>query len=126
MTIDYIVIDSETFNVPVISIKRTADFLDKMAERTNDGKLHRELIGVYFNYQIKFGQAAMADYSALWEKLTEPVEFHTVIVPDEDGSLQFSAYFAGISDEIRRIDGSTRYWKNLTANFIARIPARTP
>jgi hypothetical protein len=120
-----ITIDGSTYSVPVMSIKRTADFLDKFAERTVDGKLHRELIGVYFNYKLQFGQASMVDYAALWDKLTEPVEFHTVIIPDEDGDLTFTAYFSGISDELVRVSGSTRYWKNLTVNFIAQEPARS-
>ena len=120
-----ITIDGVTYNVPVRSIKRTADFLDKFAERTVDGKLHRELIGVYFNYKLQFGQAGMTDYAALWQKLTEPVEFHTIIIPDEDGDLTFTAYFSNVSDELVKVKGSGRYWKNLTANFIAREPART-
>lgn len=120
-----ITIDGVVYNVPVISIKRSADFLDKYAERTVDGVLHRELIGVYFNYQIKFGQASMADYSLLWQKITEPEEFHTVIIPDEDGDLTFTAYFAGIKDEMVKVKGSNRFWKNLTINFIARSPARS-
>ena len=118
-----ITIDGVTYNVPVRSIKRTADFLDKFAERTVDGKLHRELIGVYFNYQLQFGQASMADYAALWQKLTEAEEFHTVVIPDEDGNLTFTAYFSNISDELIKVDGATRYWKNLTVNFIAQEPA---
>ncbi len=48
-------IDGTEYNVPVISIKRTADFLDKFATRTESGDLQRELIGVYFNYQPQFG-----------------------------------------------------------------------
>ena len=51
-----IIIDAVTYDIPVTSIKRTADFLDKYAERTEDGKLQRELIGVYFNYQLAFGR----------------------------------------------------------------------
>ena len=117
-------IDGVTYNVPVVSIKRTADFLDKFAERTVDGKLHRELIGVYFNYKLKFGQASMSDYSALWSKLTEPTEFHTVVVPDEDGDLTFKAYFSGVSDELVKVSGANRFWKDLTVNFIAQEPAR--
>ena len=120
-----ITIDGVTYNVPVISIKRTADFLDKFAERTADGKLHRELIGVYFNYKLQFGQASMTDYAALWEKLTEPEEFHTVVIPDEDGDLTFTAYFSNVGDELVKVSGATRYWKNLTANFIAQEPARS-
>lgn len=121
-----IIIDTISYNVPIVSIAVNAEFLDKFAERTNDGKLHRELIGVYFNYQIKFGQASMTDYAALWAKLTEPVEFHTVIVPDEDGNFEFSAYFSNIKTKLSRVKGTTRYWKDLTVNFIAEMPARTP
>jgi hypothetical protein len=118
-------IDGVDYDVPVMSIKRKADFLDKHAERTVDGVLHRELIGVYFNYQLRFGQAPMTEYSALWNVLTEPVESHSVTVPDEDGDLTFDAYMSNISDELVKIKGEDRYWKSLTVNFIAMEPART-
>lgn len=120
-----ITIDGVVYNVPVISLKRSADFLDKFAERTIDGKLHRELIGVYYNYQIQFGRApTIAAYNALWDKLTEPEEFHTVIVPDEEGTRTFSAYFSNIKDEMVRWSDDGNYFKRLTVNFIARQPAR--
>jgi len=123
-----VVIDGQTFDIPVISLKRKADFLDKMAERTSDGKLHRELIGVYFNYQLVLGTITdMSEYSSLWDKLTEPVEFHTVTVPDTgSGDYSFTAYFANVTDEMRKIKKSTNYWKSLTVNFIAESPAKTP
>ncbi len=122
-----IIIDSVTYDIPVMSIIRRADFLDKYAERTEDGVLHRELIGVYFNYQIKFGQSLdTAEYAALWLKLTEPEEFHTVTVPDEDGSYTFTAYFSNVGDELRKQKGASNFWKSLTVNFTAQSPARTP
>lgn len=123
-----ITIDGTTYNVPVLSLARKGDFLDKYAERTEDGELHRELIGVYFNYQLTFGQTNdTAEYKALWEKLTEPEEFHTVIVPDEDGeSYEFTAYFSNVGDTLRRVKDSVTFWKTLTVNFIAKSPARTP
>ena len=118
-------IDGKTYNVPVVSLKRSADFLDKFAERTIDGKLHRELIGVYFNYQLQFGRApSTAAYNELWDKLTEPVEFHTIIVPDEEGTRTFSAYFSNIKDEMVKWSEEGNYFKSLTVNFIARQPAR--
>ena len=117
-------IDGSTYNVPVISIKRTADFLDKFATRTENGDLQRELIGVYYNYQLQFGSTLdMDEYARLWSKLTEPIEFHTVTVPDESGDYTFTAYFAGVSDEMRRQTAAKNYWKNLTVNFIAKSPA---
>lgn len=120
-----IIIDGETYNIPILSIKRKADFLDKYAERTADGVLHRELIGVYFNYQLKLGSTTdTTEYARLWEKLTEPEEFHTVIVPDEDGDYTFTAYFSNVGDELRKVKNAKNYWNGLTVNFIAKEPAR--
>lgn len=122
-----IVIDGESFAIPILSIKRKAEFLDKYAERTEDGVLHRELIGVYFNYELAFGRTHDVDeYAALWAKLTEVEEFHEVTVPDFDGTggqYTFEAYFAGVSDELRKEDSTRTFWKNLVVNFIAKSPA---
>jgi len=122
-------IDGSTFDVPVLNIKRSADVLDKYAERTIDGKLHREIIGVYYNYQVAFGRTlVVADYHDLWDALTEPVEFHTIIIPDEDGNRTFQAYITGVSDEFVKVldDDATRYMKSLVCKFIAQSPSRTP
>jgi len=120
-----IIIDSVTYNVPVQSIKRKAEFLDKYAERTEDGILHRELIGVYFNYELQFGRTTnTAVYATLWAKLTEVTEFHTVTVPDLDGApYTFTAYFAGVSDNLRKSNDTKTFWKDLVVNFIAQSPA---
>ena len=118
-------IDGITYNIPVVSIKRKADFLDKYADRSESGDLKRELMGVYFNYQLQLGNTLnTSEYSRLWDKLTEPVEFHTVTGPDEDGEYTFTAYFSNVGDEVRRIVGEKNYFKSLTVNFIAKSPAR--
>lgn len=122
-----IIIDGITYNVPVISVRRKAEFLDKYAERTEGGNLRRELIGVYFNYQITFGRTAnVAEYAALWNKLTEAVEFHTVTVPDESGDYTFVAYFSNVGDELVKTRGAANFWSGLTVNFIARSPENAP
>jgi hypothetical protein len=122
-----LIIDDITYDIPVISLTRTADFLDKYAERTEDGVLHRELIGVYYNYKLQLGATLdTAEYAALWDKLSEPEEYHTVTVPDEDGiSYTFTAYFASVGDELRKVKDAVTFWKSLTVNFIAQSPART-
>jgi hypothetical protein len=121
-----ITIDGLNYDVPVLEMTRKAEFLDKYAERTEDGILHRELIGVYYNYQIKFGQTNDAvTYAALWNKLSEPEEFHSVTVPDENGDYTFTAYFSSVGDTMRRKTQAANFWKELTVNFIAQAPART-
>jgi hypothetical protein len=126
-----IIIDGETFDVPVIGLNERCDFLDKYAERTVDGKLHRELIGCYFNQQVQFGApvgaSQRAAYAALWEKLSEPEEFHEVTVPDDDGvDFTFRAYFSNVSRQLRKWKSSQTAWKSMTVNFTAEEPARTP
>lgn len=120
-----VVVDGSVYNIGVRSLKRTADFLDKYAERLENGDLERELIGVYFNYKLALEPGFdRAEYSRLWKKLTEPVEFHTVTVPDEDGDFTFTAYFSNVADELLLKRAERNYWKNLTVNFIAKSPAR--
>jgi hypothetical protein len=119
--------NSVTYNIPVLSITRTADFLDKYAERTEDGILHRELIGVYFNYRLQLGSTTdTAEYAALWARLTAAEEFHTVTVPDEAGDYTFVAYFASVGDELRKVKTAANFWKSLTVHFIAQSPANAP
>lgn len=124
-----LIIDGVKFDIPIVSLKRTAEFLDKYAKRTEDGNLQRKLIGVYFNYQLKLARSTTvgrAVYQKLWEKLTEPVEFHTVTVPDESGSYTFTAYFANVGDELLAQHGHANFWRDLTVNFTAKAPARKP
>lgn len=124
-----ITIDGETFSIPIVSLKRSADFLDKYAKRNEAGDMLRKLIGVYFNYELKLGRSTtvgLAAYQALWDKLSEPVEYHTVSVPAENGEYTFTAYFANVSDELEKQKAEEAYFKNLTVEFIAKAPARTP
>ena len=120
-----ITIDGTSYDINIVSCKRSADVLDKSAERTADGKLHRQVLGVYFNYKMQFAFGAdPAVYNALFTKLTEPVEFHTIVIP---GGYTFSAYIASVSDDMARVDETnTAYYRNLSASFIAEQPALVP
>lgn len=117
-----IVIDGDEFDIPIISLKGQADMLDKYAERTNDGVLHRELIGVYDNYEIEFASAYRDPqvYSDLWFRLTEPTPWHTVKFPTIFGEREIVGYFAGTNHEVSKQKGGTTYWKGLTTSFVSR------
>jgi len=123
---DFIIIDGNQYNIGVYAdIKESADFLDKYANRTDDGDLKRELIGVYFNYSdIKFEAQTDSNYSEferLWDKLTEPEEFHNIKI----ANFQFRAYFNGISRTIYDYKNGRAYRKDMTVNFTAKAPARS-
>jgi len=126
-----IIIDSVTYDVPLTDLTESCDFLDKFAERTEDGVLHRELIGTYHNQQLKFGQpftaAEKTAYPLLWAKLTEAEEFHTVTVPDADGApFTFLAYVSGVKRVLKKWNSTKTVWKEITVNFTAQSPKATP
>ncbi len=124
-----IAIDGRYFDLPMVSLKRTADFLDKTAERVETGELYRELIGVYFNYTLSVGSSDYfpdLDYKEFWDKVTEPKEFHTITLPDIEGSYEFIAYISSVSDEYEKILDSGATFKGFTCRFTAQAPARRP
>ena len=120
-------IDGIDYNIPLASVKRTADFLDKFAERTEDGDLKREILGVYFNYQLSIGTINdEEEYEKVYDKLTEPVEYHDFELPTTRGTYQFRGYISSVSDEIEKIFSDTARFKGLSCKFTAKKPARTP
>ena len=125
MISDRVYVDRNRYDVPVADIKRTADVLDKYASRTENGSLKRKIIGVYFNYEITFGDTLdNAEYNRLFDKLTEPEEFHEITVPASDGDFTFTAYISKVSDAMLAQYGGKNYFGNLKASFVAKEPAR--
>ncbi len=122
-------VDGINFDIPMVSLKRNADFLDKYAERTEDGELHRELIGVYYNYTLTAGTSSDfgdTDYDSFWDKMTEPVEFHEISVPVHNGYYTFTGYISSVSDEYKKILDNEAEFTAFTCRFTAKRPARTP
>ncbi len=117
-------IDGDTFDVDITSIDMTADALQKYAERTADGVLHLELIGIFYNFDITFasGYSNPTEYARLWRKLVEPVEFHEVTLWDEAGEYTQVGYFAQTKHSISKIKNGVPYWKSLSTSFIAKSP----
>ena len=122
-------VDGTYFNIPMVSLKRSADFLDKYAERTEDGVLQRELIGVYYNFTLSVGTSSDfgdVSYESFWNKMTEPVEFHTFSLPTKTGSYDFVGYISTVSDEYKEILSDDVVFTGFTCKMTAQSPARRP
>ena len=79
-----LIIDGITYNIPMVSIQRTLDFLEKYAERTEDGDIKIESIGLYKNYTISIGTI---DDVEMYDKLIDHItdcenRFHHVNTVD--------------------------------------------
>lgn len=124
-----IMIDGIFFDVPMVSLKRSADFLDKFAERNEEGDLLRELIGVYYNYTLTVGTSTdfgNTDYDVFWDKMTEPVEFHDISIPTKNGYYTFRGYISSVSDEYKKILDNEATFTGFICKFTAKSPARRP
>lgn len=121
---DFLIIDGEPYRIPVRSdIKRNIEFLDKFANRVQSGDLQRKIIGVFRNYEMNFDkqkESNYEEYERLYDKITEPVEFHTVKI----GNYTFIAYFSSISDTMYEYKDGKEFYKDLSIKFTAKSPWR--
>lgn len=124
-----LIIDGHAYTVPVKAMSCSSDPLEGSAERTRDGLLHVERIGVFDNYTLEFGTPTtlteVAELAALCVVLTSATVFHSVSIPGENGNAPWNAYFAGVKKDAKRRIDSTTFWKNLACSVIAQGPTRT-
>ena len=115
-------IDEEYFDIPLVSIKRTADFLEKYAERNEAGTVLMETIGVYYNYTVKVGYIDNSEiYSKLFNVLTNTKQrFHTVRLPNGANEFTFNGYFSSISDEISKVLDDDVKFESLSFKMTSR------
>ena len=123
-----LIIDGITYNIPLISIKRTLDFLEKFAERTEDGDSHIETIGLYKNYRISIGTIEDPElYDTLIEHLTDcENRFHHVTLPDASKQFDFCGYFSSIADEVEMVLETGAQYKGLSWRMTSKKPYKTP
>ena len=121
----YLKIDGVEYKVPIIELSRSGDILDLEANRTQDGVLHREVIGTYYNYDLKIGVVNDPElYNNLWNVLTAPVASHTIELPHDH--VSYEAYISGCKDNITFVTSAGFKAKGLGCKFTAMQPARTP
>ena len=102
------------------------DFLEKYAERTEDGDIKIETIGLYKNYDIAIGTI---DDKVLYDKLIEHItdcgnRFHRVVLPDASKNFEFYGYFSSIKDEIEKILSDGTKFKGLTWKMTSKQPTK--
>lgn len=120
-----IIIDGKEYDVAIVAMKRRADILDKSANRSEDGVLHREVIGTFYNYELRLycRPQDMDTYNELWWVLSAPVASHVVELPHDHYS--FDGYFSSIEDLVQRITDDGAIYKGLSCKLTAMRPRRT-
>lgn len=118
-----IIIDGVEYKVPIVDLQRKGDILDLTANRTEDGVLHREVIGTFYNYTLTIGVVNDQDlYNELWWVLTAPVASHMIELPHDH--VSFEGYFGSCKDNIQLVTDDGFRAKGLSFNLVATRPAR--
>lgn len=114
-------------DVLVLSLRREASILDgENAGRLKNGNMVRDLIGTYYNYALEAVSKPdnLAAYDSLYQTITAPVESYPISVPFGQGILEFDAYIANATDELRRMRSDRNIWKGLAFAVTAMEPQR--
>lgn len=122
-------VDGQYFDIPLVSLKRRADFYDKYAERVESGDLERELIGVYYNFDLTVGTSSdfgETDYDYFWDFMTRPVPFVDISLPTKTGYYEFRGYISSVSDEYKKILDNEAEFTAFTCKMTAKSPSRRP
>ena len=122
-----VTIDGTSFDVGVEYIKRKARIEDgPNAGNSKRGDWIRDVYGTFYDYILSFDTSAgltRADYDTLYNVITAPVEFHTLVVPYGQSTLSFQAGITGAEDNVILMDDGT-VWGNLSITFRAKSPQR--
>lgn len=120
----HIIIDGDEYKVPLASpLERTADILDLTANRTENGVLHREVIGTFYNYTLGFlSSCPRSEYERLFWKISEPKASHLVRLPYQEEP--FEAYFSSIKDNVVLMDENGKKCKGLSCKLTMTRPSR--
>lgn len=115
-------------NIHVVSLKRSFSVLDgDNAGRVMTGAMVRDIIGTYYNYSVEIDPVGTdpGEYDLFYESISAPVDSHALVVPYAQGTLEFEAYVSNGEDQLLSMY-EVNEWGNLTFNFIAMEPKRTP
>jgi hypothetical protein len=120
-------INDNDFSAMVVKIERSADKLDKYAERTLDGVLRREVIGTYVNYKLTFGNNVKDNekYKSMFRELVRPADFVKITIPVEDKEYTFEGYIASVRDSIVYLGKNKRIYEGLECDIVAKSPTWT-
>lgn len=119
-------IDNNTYSVGIIKITRKASQKIESLGTTMDLRKHYDIKGTYYDYEVELATNRMnvADYDSLYEVLTTPQEYHTVILPYGQTTLTFEARVSVASDSLISSFSNFKKWGTLKVTFEALSPQK--
>ena len=120
-------LDGIDYNVSVVGLDRNFEVADTDATgRTADWKMHRDVVGTFYNYTLKIAvkNGDYDSYNRFYSSISSPDVSHDLVVPWNSETLRFAAYVTKGKDKLVLIKNGIQRWDGLSINFIAMEPQR--
>ena len=121
-----LIIDGLAFDVKC-EVSRAAEVsASELSGLLMDRSWFNDVLGTYMTYEIQFTYPLYSrdKYAALYEKLTEPVDAHSFVLPYNAQSITLTARVETISDDLLELDNGKKYWRSCRFSIIANHPSK--
>lgn len=85
-----------------------------------------DVLGTWMKYTVAIAvpMNKVAEYSAIYEMLTDPQNYHDFVLPYNDGTISLNARVTNVSDVWVRLTGNKNYWRKTRFDIIANAPTK--
>ena len=121
--------DGVEYNVQVISLKRSFEVKDAIAQKiAQSGDIYRNPVGTYYHYTIgvreKDGDREALD--RFWDAISRPEASHVCVFPYNQSTITQKMYVTTGNQSIIRLYANGAAWHDITVNYKAAEPKVLP
>lgn len=119
-------IDGIVWPIPC-KITRTAEIKpSEISGLMLDKSYFNDVIGTYMSYTVAIAvpMNMRDDYATIYEKLTDPDDGHTFVLPYNGVTVTITGRVESVQDEYVRLPGGGVYWRGTQFTVIANHPTK--
>jgi hypothetical protein len=119
-------IDGSDWPIPC-SVERAANVTpSEISGLMLDRTYFNDVIGTFMEYDIQLAvpTTMQADYSALYEVLTAPVDGHSFVFPYGQTTIEVTARVSNVKDTLVYVTSAKQYWRGVRFTATANHPSK--
>ena len=120
-------VDGVTWNVPCAITRKAEIKPSEISGLMLDGTYFNDVIGTFLSYTVSIAVpiGMLEEYQEIYEKITDPDDGHTFILPYNGGTVQITGRVEDVSDQYVRMSNGAVHWKGTTFTVIANHPTKS-
>ena len=121
-------LDGKAYHAGVTEIERSFELVSGQNQATmKGGKKLRDVIGTEYSFTVRIEMQYLTpeDYDTLYWALSAPVDYHDVVMPFGQSTMEFRAGIENGSDVLKRMGNPENRWGELQITFVPEGPQRS-